>query len=321
MSRRALTTYFAAAALALGTVPAFAQENPKAGGPASQGGQRPNSSGSSQGSAVERPSGGSSGGGATSSSSGDRSTSSPSGGSGSRVSPGGGGYNTEFAPARPERRAVPRNDRDASAGEQRRVNPAGGSAATSGNASDDRRRAVPSYARPREGRPTIGSAVERRGRPPVSGGVNGSGYYGYYDPYYRFSNYYNRYPYGYYYAGYGLGMGYFYDPFMFGYYSPYGYGGAYDPYYSGGYGGYSREGYRDVGSLRLKVKPAHGQVYVDGYYVGEVDSFDGIFQKLQVEAGAHRVEIRAPGFETVQFEVMVVPGETVTYKGELKRIQ
>lgn len=319
MSRRALTTYFAAAVLALGTAPVFAQEDPKAGGPASQGGQRPNSSGSSQGSAVERPSGGSSsssGGGATSSSSGGRSTSSPSGGSGSR----GGGYNTDFAPARPERRAVPRNDRDSSSGEQRRVSPAGGSAATSGNASDDRRRAVPAYARPRDGRPAIGTAVERRGRPPVNGGVDG-GYYGYYDPYYRFSNYYNRYPYGYYYAGYGLGMGYFYDPFMFGYYSPYAYSGGYDPYSSGGYGGYSRDRYRDVGSLRLKVKPSNGQVYVDGYYVGEVDSFDGVFQKLQIEAGAHRIEVRAPGFETVQFEVMVTPGETVTYKGELRRIQ
>lgn len=147
------------------------------------------------------------------------------------------------------------------------------------------------------------------------GGV-GSGYY-YYDPYYRYSNYYSRYPYGYYYAGYGLGLGYFYDPLMWGYYSPYGYGG--DPYYSGG--GYSREGHRDLGGLRLKVKPEQGQVYVDGYYVGEVDSFDGVFQKLQIEPGAHRIEIRADGFESVQFEVMVTPGETVTYKGDMKRIQ
>ena len=147
-------------------------------------------------------------------------------------------------------------------------------------------------------------------------GGSGSGYY-YYDPYYRYSNYYSRYPYGYYYAGYGLGLGYFYDPWMWGYYSPYGYGG--DPYYSGG--GYSREGSRDLGGLRLKVKPEQGQVYVDGYYVGEVDSFDGVFQKLQIEAGAHRVEIRADGYETVQFEVMVTPGETVTYKGDMKRIQ
>ena len=124
-------------------------------------------------------------------------------------------------------------------------------------------------------------------------------------------------------AGYGFGLGYFYDPWLWGF-GPTSY---YDPYYYGGYGsggGYTRyrEGeYRPVGSLRLKVEPREAQVYVDGYYVGEVDSFDGIFQKLTIEEGAHRVEIRAPGFETAQFEVMIIPGETVTYKGEMKRMQ
>lgn len=306
MSRRALTTYLSAVVLAFGTVPALAQDTPQ------DKGQRPNSSGSSQGSAVPRPSGGSSSGGSSTSSGSAESSSSGSSGV-SRPSAGSpGGYR---APARPERRtdrAVPRDDSPRS-GEQRRVSP--GSSSVSGeDASNERRRAVPAYARPRAGRAPIGTAVSR---PPSRIGAGNSSY----DPYYRFSNYYNRYPYGYYYAGYGLGLGYFYDPMMWGYYSPYGYGG-YDPYYGGGgYSQYSRDRYRDVGALRLKVRPEHGQVYVDGYYVGEVDSYDGIFQKLTIEAGTHRVEIRAPGYETVQFEVMVIPGETVTYKGEMTRIQ
>ena len=296
MSRRALTTYLAAAALVFGTAPLLAHESPNDGQ-----GQRPNTTGSSQGSAVSRPSGGSESG--TSSGSGGASTpSSVSSGARPRSSAGSG---SGYAPARPQRRGVPSGIEQSSSGERRRVAP-GTSSAPGVDGVDERRRAVPAYSRPNDGRPTIGTAVERRGPVPI----RGRGYY--YDPYYRFNNYYNRYPYGYYYSGYGLGMGYFYDPAMWGYYSPYGYGG-------GGY--YSREGYRDVGALRLKVKPEEGQVYVDGYYVGEVDSFDGIFQKLPIEAGAHRVEIRAPGYETVQFEVMVIPGETVTYKGELKRIQ
>jgi hypothetical protein len=330
-----MTSYLSAAVMAFGTAPVFAQENPKA-----EQGQRPNSSGGSQGSAVSRPSGGTSGGGSSTSgggsstSGGGSSTSSSAGsagrgpssgssgsssaGSGSRARPGSGGYSTDVAPPRPERRAVPRDT--GSSGDQRRVSPGTGSTPST-DASNDRRRAVPAYSRPNNGRPAIGEAVERRGRPPVNGGVGGSYYY--YDPYYRFGNYRNRSPYGYYSSGYGFGMGYFYDPAMWGYYSPYGYGGGYDPYYGsgGGYGGYSRESYRDVGALRLKVKPEHGQVYVDGYYVGEIDSFDGVFQKLPIEAGAHRVEIRAPGYETVQFEVMVIAGETVTYKGDLKRVQ
>jgi hypothetical protein len=169
---------------------------------------------------------------------------------------------------------------------------------------------VPAYARPRDGRPITGTAVPRTSRPPTIDG----GYY--YDPFYRYSYYYNRYPYGYFWPGYGLGVGYFYDPWMWGYSSPYYYGGG---GYSGSY--YSRREARDIGAVRLKVKPEHGQVYVDGYYVGEVDSFDGVFQRLSLESGAHRIEIRAEGYATETFEVMVIPGETITYKGELKRVQ
>jgi len=151
-------------------------------------------------------------------------------------------------------------------------------------------------------------------------------YYSYYDPFYagrRYSSYWSPY-------GYGYGFGYFsYDPFLFGGYGYNGYG--YDPYGYSGYGSGGYEGYagsqgygsgstyRDVGSVRLKVKPNNAQVYVDGYLVGVVDSFDGTFQRLSVEAGPHRVELKADGYEPVQFEVMVTPGETVTYKGEMHR--
>ena len=187
---------------------------------------------------------------------------------------------------------------------------------------------MPAYSRPRDGRPVDRHGRARTGRPPIHGG-NGGGYY--YNPYYRYNYYYNRYPYGYYYAGYGFGLGYFYDPWMWGYYVALRLRRllrllrrlAADPYggYGGGYGGgYSREQYRDIGRLRLKVKPEHGP---------------GLRRRLlrrrgrqlrrHVPAAADRgrcaqVEIRAEGYETVQFEVMVIPGETVTYKGELKRI-
>jgi len=247
----------------------------------------------------------------------------------------------------PERRADSR-DRAAQRGEAngRAAAGQGGAYAStlSGNGGGVERRAVPAYSRPRDGRQPVGTAAERVGPPPDHNGSNGS-YYNpyYYSPYYYgypygFSGYYSYgYPYGYGYGypygaygygpwmpGYGFGLGYFYDPFMFsGGYSPY------DAYGSGGYGSggygqgyserYSRSG--PTGQLRLKVKPEHGQVYVDGYYVGEVDSFDGTFQRLPIEAGSHRVEIRAAGYQTVVFDVMVAAGETVTYKGELKHVK
>jgi hypothetical protein len=52
-----------------------------------------------------------------------------------------------------------------------------------------------------------------------------------------------------------------------------------------------------------------------------VDSFDGAFQDLDLEAGTHKVEVRAEGYETITFEVRITPRETVTYKGEMKRVQ
>jgi len=109
--------------------------------------------------------------------------------------------------------------------------------------------------------------------------------------------------------GYG-GLGYY------GWYDP---GDPYGGGYSGGYGGSSS--YGDEGSLRLKVKPSEASVYVDGYYVGLVDDFDGIFQRLHVASGTHHVEIEAPGYEPLEFDVMVEADRTVTYKGELQKIQ
>jgi hypothetical protein len=161
-------------------------------------------------------------------------------------------------------------------------------------------RAVPAHARPRNGAPVTGSAV-RRQTPPVGPGNIFVGYY----PYYGYGSYF--------FPGYGFGLGYsFYDPLF------------YDPYYygysgQGGYG-YSR-GYRDTGSLRLKIKPREAQVFVDGYFVGTVDEFDGIFQRLGIESGGHRIELKADGYEPLQFEVLITPGETVTYKGDMKAIQ
>jgi hypothetical protein len=71
----------------------------------------------------------------------------------------------------------------------------------------------------------------------------------------------------------------------------------------------------------MKVKPRDAKVYIDGIFVGTVDEFDGAFQKLKMGPGRHRVEVKADGFEAAEFDVLITPGQTVTYQGELKRIQ
>ena len=125
--------------------------------------------------------------------------------------------------------------------------------------------------------------------------------YGY--PNYRYNRYYDPWGYG------AFGLGFYYWPWGWspGYYGYGGYGGGYG--YSSGY---------DLGSLKLKVKPRDAEVFVDGYFAGTVDDFDGIFQALKLDRGAYRIEIRKPGYTTLQYDVRVQPERTLTIRGEMK---
>lgn len=101
-------------------------------------------------------------------------------------------------------------------------------------------------------------------------------------------------------------------PGLGGYYDPY------DPYYYGS-GSYSRSyGAPFHGYLRLKMKPRDAAVFVDGYYVGVVDEFDGILQGLHIEWGPHRIEVRKPGYKTLALDVRIEADRTVTYRGDLR---
>jgi hypothetical protein len=72
-----------------------------------------------------------------------------------------------------------------------------------------------------------------------------------------------------------------------------------------------------VGYLQLLVQPARAHVYVDGFYKGTVSD---IGRLLPIEAGPRRIELRAPGYETVTFDVKIVPDETITYEADLERV-
>lgn len=75
-----------------------------------------------------------------------------------------------------------------------------------------------------------------------------------------------------------------------------------------------------AGALRLKVQPADAQVFVDGYYVGIVDDFDGVWQRLKLESGLHHVEIRANGYAPLTFDIEIEWDRTITYRGALTPI-
>jgi hypothetical protein len=141
----------------------------------------------------------------------------------------------------------------------------------------------------------------RVGRPPVV--VVSPRHY--YRPYYRAAV-----PFGFYYG----------SPWYVGPYA-YGYGYGYPYGYRYGYGGYpygywNSPGYavRPYGGVRIDVPQKDAEVYVDGYYAGIVDDFDGALQQVNLEPGAHTIEVRGEGLETVRFDVNVEPGRTIRYR-------
>lgn len=118
----------------------------------------------------------------------------------------------------------------------------------------------------------------------------------------------------------GVGFG----PYYSGFWSPF----WYNPFYYGwypvypaypGYGyGYGAGYYNYWSAARLEIKPKDAQVYLDGYYVGVVDQFDGIFQRLDVPTGAHELAVYLPGFHTYRQRVLFRPGETYHFKAILQ---
>ena len=98
---------------------------------------------------------------------------------------------------------------------------------------------------------------------------------------------------------------YSYDPFFWGWpgYAGFGWGWGYPWGYPPPYYWQSRI-YDRTGAARLKVKPAQAQIYVDGYYVGVADDFDGTFQRLHVEAGEHQLAFYLDGYRTFRQNVL-----------------
>ncbi len=118
---------------------------------------------------------------------------------------------------------------------------------------------------------------------------------------------------------YGYGAFGFSDP----YFNSYGWSSraplyAYGPgVYGGGYYGY---GYNyDIGEIRFRVTPRDAQVFVDGYYAGIVDDYDGVLQSLRLESGPYHIELVAPGYAPLEVDIRVNPGQKVTYRGDLSR--
>lgn len=63
-------------------------------------------------------------------------------------------------------------------------------------------------------------------------------------------------------------------------------------------------------SVRMQVTPKQTEVYIDDYYAGTVDNFDGIFQRLHIPSGAHDVTLYLAGYRTVHQRIYIQPTGT-----------
>ena len=91
--------------------------------------------------------------------------------------------------------------------------------------------------------------------------------------------------------------GYFYDPF----YGPYPWWppAAYPfPYYPL---------FNNRAEVRVLVTPEEAAVYVDGFYAGVVDDFNGLFQRLPLPPGGHDIVVYYDGYRTVHHRVYLQP--------------
>jgi len=103
--------------------------------------------------------------------------------------------------------------------------------------------------------------------------------------------------------------GYYYPPLYraglyYGGYRGY-YGASYYqwPYYGGGF-------YDLSGAARLQVTPRQTEVFIDGYFAGTVDDFDGFLQRLRLEPGEHEIELYLAGYRSFSQRIYLQPGRT-----------
>ena len=73
------------------------------------------------------------------------------------------------------------------------------------------------------------------------------------------------------------------------------------------YGGYR---YGPESDLRIDVTPKEASVYVDGYFAGTVDEFDGTFQRLHVLPGEHEIVIYLDGYRSIRERLYLSPNAT-----------
>ena len=82
---------------------------------------------------------------------------------------------------------------------------------------------------------------------------------------------------------------------------------------------YPAYGYAEA-DLRIKVKPKDASVYVDGYFAGKVEDYDGAFERLHVEPGQHEIIVYLDGYRSLHERLYLSPNSTRKIEGKLEKL-
>jgi hypothetical protein len=114
-----------------------------------------------------------------------------------------------------------------------------------------------------------------------------------------------------------------YRPYVRPYVRPY-YSSFFGPFHGGLFWQpfpypYPYYGYRydDRAEVRIDGTPREAEVFVDGYFAGLVDDFDGFSQRLRIEPGDHEITIYHPGHRTWSERVRLRPRQSMRIPASL----
>lgn len=73
-------------------------------------------------------------------------------------------------------------------------------------------------------------------------------------------------------------------------------------------------------AVKFEVKPKQALVYIDGYYAGIVDDFDGTFQRLYTAPGPHELTLFLEGYRTHTEHPYLTPDHTFKVRYEMEKL-
>lgn len=73
-------------------------------------------------------------------------------------------------------------------------------------------------------------------------------------------------------------------------------------------------------AVRFDVKPKETMVYIDGYYAGIVDDFDGAFQRLRTAPGGHELTLYLEGYRTYSERIYLAADNTFKLRHRMEKL-